>query len=235
MTLRVRAPGRRLRPGALSPTERMDVRAAPGPAPTAPARCASSPGFPACWPASTRSVLEAVPGAVPVPVPETLLPRLVADVRRTRHRRTVLTGAVAAAAAVVAGVVPVVVADALSDDTPSAAAPAVTGSPMPGRSMLPIGGAPVRATLALDPVAWGTRLDLACTYEPRADQYELPAVATYVLVVRTRDGRTEQVGTWRSIGGQTMRLTAATSARRSQIASVEVRTTSGRRVLQLTA
>jgi hypothetical protein len=101
--------------------------------------------------------------------------------------------------------------------------------------MVPLGGAPVRATISHHPDGWATRLAQACTYEPRADQYELPAVATYVLVVRTRDGRTEQVGTWRSIGGRTMRLTAATALRRSQIASVEVRTTSGRRVLQLTA
>ena len=100
--------------------------------------------------------------------------------------------------------------------------------------MAPLGGAPVRATVALDSVAWGTRLDLACTYAPRPGQYELPAVATYVLVVRTRDGSTEQVGTWRSVSGRTMRLTAATSASPAQIASVEVRTTSGRRVLQLT-
>jgi Putative zinc-finger len=221
--------------GALSSTERMAFEQHLASCPDCARAVRRLAGLPGLLARVDGSVLEAVPGAVPVPVPETLLPRLVADVRRTRQRRTVLTGAVAAAALVVAGVVPVVVADALSDDTPSAAAPAVTSSPTPGRSMLPIGGAPVRATLALDPVAWGTRLDLACTYEPRADQYELPAVATYVLVVRTRDGRTEQVGTWRSIGGQTMRLTAATSARRSQIASVEVRTTSGRRVLQLTA
>jgi hypothetical protein len=53
--------------------------------------------------------------------------------------------------------------------------------------------------------------------------------------VRTRDGRTEQVGTWSSLEGRTMRLTAATSATVRDIASVEVRTTDGRPVLELTA
>ena len=53
--------------------------------------------------------------------------------------------------------------------------------------------------------------------------------------MRTRDGRTEQVGTWRSLQGRTMRLTAATSAAVRDIASVEVRTTDGRPVLELTA
>ena len=63
----------------------------------------------------------------------------------------------------------------------------------------------------------------------------MPTAAVYVLVVRTRDGGTEQVGTWRAIDGRTMRLSAATSVPRADIASVEVRTTSGRRVLELTA
>ena len=34
----------------------------------------------------------------------------------------------------------------------------------------------------------------------------------YALFVRTRDGRTEQVGSWRSLGGRTMRLSAGTAA-----------------------
>lgn len=178
-------------------------------------------------------VLEDPPGAEPVP--DTLLPRLVADVRRTHRRRAVLTGAVAAAALVVAGVVPVVVASSLSGGTSQTAAPAATATPPAGRTMVALGGAPVRATVALDPVAWGTRLDLVCTYAPRPDQYELPHAATYVLVVTTRDGRSEQVGTWTAIDGRTMRLAAATSVPSTDIASVEVRTTSGRRVLELTA
>ena len=219
--------------GALSSSERMAFEHHLATCPECARAVRRLAGLPGLLARVDGSVLESRP--VVEPVPESLLPRLVSDVRRARHRRTMLTGAVAAAALVVAGVVPVAIDNALSHGTSSAAAPAVTASPPRGRSMLPVGDAPVQATIALDPVAWGTRLDLTCTYAPRADQYELPAVATYVLVVRTRDGRTEQVGTWRSIGGRTMRLTAATSARRSDIASVEVRTTSGRPVLQLTA
>jgi Putative zinc-finger len=175
-------------------------------------------------------------------LPDTLLPRLLREVRVARRRRAVLTGSVAAAVLVVAGAVPAVVL-AQRGDTPAASRPpaasttAPTSRPpaVPTRAMVPLGGAPVRATLALEPVAWGTRLDLACTYAPRADQSGFPEVAVYVLVVRTRDGRTEQVGTWRTAQGRTMRLTAATSARRGQITSVEVRTTDGHRVLELTA
>jgi hypothetical protein len=219
--------------GALSSSDRMQFEQHLADCPDCDRAVRQLAGLPGLLARVDASVLELSAGAGPVP--ETLLPRLVGEVRRTRRRRSVLIGTVAAAALVVAGVVPVVVVNTLSGGTSQASPPAVTTAPPAGRAMVPLGGAPVRATIALDPVAWGTRLDLTCTYAPRPDQYELPSVATYVLVVRTRDGRTEQVGTWRSIGGRTMRLTAATSVRRDEIASVEVRTTSGRRVLELTA
>lgn len=98
------------------------------------------------------------------------------------------------------------------------------------------------ANLALEPVAWGTRLDLTCTYPSGEDAYASPdpppgaaTYATYALVVHTRDGRTEQVATWRSLPGETMRLAAATSTSREDISSVEVRTADGEPVLELPA
>ena len=84
------------------------------------------------------------------------------------------------------------------------------------------------------PVAWGTRLSLACTYDPdsQANWGGGPA-PTYTLVVRTRDGHTETVGTWRSVDGKTMQVAAATASKRQDIADVEVLTASGRPVLRL--
>ena len=101
--------------------------------------------------------------------------------------------------------------------------------------MTTIGGAPVHAKLALEPVTWGTRLQLACTYAPESAGYDGPPRVTYTIVVRTRDGHTEQVGTWRSLEGRTMRLTAATASKRQDIAAVEVRTADGRPVLESTS
>ena len=170
-----------------------------------------------------------------VPVPDTLLPGLVAAVTRERRRRRFVTVGLAAAAAVAvvtAGVgVPLAVSGAFSSDDHANSSVAASA----GQRMVPVGGAPVRAQLVLQPVTWGTRLDLTCTYAPTPEEYQLPQVATYVLVVRTRDGRTEQVGTWKARDGRTMRLSGATSASRAQIASVEVRTTSGKTVLRLAA
>jgi hypothetical protein len=138
----------------------------------------------------------------------------------------------AAVAALVVGVGAVAV-DAVRDDP---AAPSAAPTPGPGTAMEPVGGdVPVRASLTLEDVTWGTRIGLLCTYDPETVEYEPPAEVTYLLVVRTRDGGTEQVGTWRSVGGRTMRLEAGTATRQQDIASVEVRTTDGRVVLASSA
>ena len=187
-------------------------------------------GLPGLLARVDRTVLEG-PDVVE-PVPDTLLPGLVRDVRRAGRRRTLVTAGLAAAAAVVVVGVPLGVSVVL-DGSPSAPVPSASVSPV-AQPMVPLGGAPVRASLAFASVTWGTRLDLTCTYAPGGEEhYHLPRRVTYALVVRTRDGHTEQVGTWRSLEGRTMRLTAGTSAPRNQIASVEVRTTEGRPVLEL--
>ena len=101
--------------------------------------------------------------------------------------------------------------------------------------MDPVDDVPVQARITLEQVTWGTRLDLTCTYEPDSVTYGLPPAVDYTLVVLTRDGRMEQVGSWRSVAGKTMRLSAATAASREDIASVEVRAPDGRVLLKLDA
>ena len=166
----------------------------------------------------------------PEPVPVTLLPALVAEVRRTRRRRLLTTAGLAAAAAIAVGALLV---QGFGDDSP----PAVHPSPPVARSvaMSPVDRAPVAASVAFTSVTWGTKLDLTCTYEPVQGEYRLHPSVTYGLFVVGRDGRAEQVGTWRALGGRTMRLSAATAARRADIASVEVRAPDGRPVLRLTS
>lgn len=177
------------------------------------------------------SVLDGLDGLDPTdPVPSTVLPHVHRATRRATRRRLVAVGASAAA---VASCLTLGVAVATGRE-PTPAPPAVTQPVAPvSLPMSPVGDVPVRADLALEPVTWGTRLDLACTYRPAA--YErLPRRMTYGLFVRTRDGRLEQVGTWRSLEGRRMRLTAATATSRADIASVEVRTPQGQPVLRLT-
>ena len=169
--------------------------------------------------------------------PPTLLPALMAEVRRSRRRRTLLTAGLAAAAAVVV-VVPVGLWQLGDDSAPPAPEPSVSvpeesEEPVAELPMEPVGEVPVRATVSLEEVTWGTRLGLTCTYDPDAVPYDLPPEADYELFVRTRTGRTEQVGSWRSVGGREMSIMAATARTPAELASVEVRTTDGRVVLRL--
>jgi hypothetical protein len=220
--------------GALSPAERLEFEEHLEGCDDCTRAVREIAGLPGLLSRVDPLVLERPPGEDPLP--DTLLPSLLQTVRRTRRRRSYLTGA-AAAAAVVTLVALVPFAVNRADDgagSPSAASSAVVSTATVGRAMSPLGGAPVSARVTLASVAWGTRLDLTCTYAPERETYDAPKAVTYGLFVRTRDGRTEQVGTWRSLEDRTMRLTAATAAARRDIVSVQVRTADGRPVLQLT-
>ncbi len=170
------------------------------------------------------------------PVPDTLLPALSREVGRGRRRRNLIAAGLAAAVvAVVAVGTPVAVSRLDGGGGTPAAAPTSEPSDIVTRPMAPVGEVPVDATLGLEQVKWGTRLLLTCSYEPGSVGYDLPPAVDYTLFVRTRAGKTEQVGSWRSVGGTTMHLAAATSSNRGDIESVEVRTPSGRVVLRLRA
>jgi|tagenome__1003787_1003787.scaffolds.fasta_scaffold20968604_3 hypothetical protein len=170
-------------------------------------------------------------------VPDTLLPALTQEVARHRRKRTFATvGLAAAAAAVLAIGVPVVANEVNADrhHSTSVAGPS-NPSAVPSRPMVAVGEVPVEATLGMEPTTWGTQLRLACRYDPQKFGYHLPGAAHYSLFVRTRTGTTQEVGSWRSVGGKTMHLAAATSANVSDIAAVEVRTPDGHVVLRLRA
>lgn len=173
------------------------------------------------------------------PLPQTLLPALVREVRGEQRRRSLLTAAVAAAVAAVF-VSALAIGGVFDESTPtstSAATPTASRPVAPvGEAMQPVGAGPVKAAVALTGVAWGTKLDLTCSYadvgsgEGGYEEEEAPA---YALVVHTREGRTEQVATWKGLPGRTMRLTGATATGRTDITTVEVRTSDGRVVLTL--
>ena len=168
---------------------------------------------------------------------ESLLPELVKEVRTAQRRRSAISAGVAAAVAGLA-VAGLVVVGAGDSATTTASAPSPTGAPpslttpsaMP---LAPVGPSPVSARVLLESVAWGTRLDMTCSYEDDEEEYEARPDATYALVVTSRDGRSEQVATWHGLPGRTMRLSAATATRRGDIASIEMRTTDGLVVLRL--
>ncbi|HET7351496.1 MAG TPA: zf-HC2 domain-containing protein [Marmoricola sp.] len=219
--------------GALSPTDRLAFERHLAGCEECNRAVRDVAGLPGLLARVDASVLEQEP--IEEPLPETLLPSMSRALRRSERRRTyAMVGASAAAAAVLVGGAGLALAQ-LDDDpgtraeTPSAdAGPLVAAQPMEA-----VGEVPVRARVRLEPVTWGTRVDLTCTYEPDSVEYELPPAVDYTLFVRARDGHTEQIGSWRSQAGGPMRIVAATATRAADLSSVEVRTPRGDTVLQL--
>ena len=220
--------------GALAPEERLEferhLRACKD--------CARSvrhlAGLPGLLSQVSADVLASAPGDEPpsdASLPDTLLPALVREVRRRRRRRRWLTGLAAAAAVAVVGAASVAVVTANDGaGTPVAVPPASATA----RQMTPVGAPGVTGWLSMTSVAWGTRLELTCTYQAPSDgYYQHAGPPTYELVVRTRDGRAEQVASWRGLPGRTLTITGATAAPAADIVSVEVRSAEGHPVLRI--
>lgn len=224
--------------GALSPAEREQFERHLAECPS----CREAVRGLAGLPGLLSRVDEQAVAAPPERAPDTLLPRLVREVRRERRRRSrTVAGLAAAVVVVVAGAATIGV---LRGSDPPTAAPPPAGAPstistdaaVPGadaREMQPVDGAPVEGWLTLETVPWGTRLSLQCTYGAATGGYGGPEPVGYVMVVRTRDGQEREVATWNAVPGRPMQLAAATASARTDIASVEVRTATGRPVLRL--
>jgi hypothetical protein len=162
---------------------------------------------------------EVFESAVEEPVPETLMPRLVHETRRRDRRRTWFTAGLAAAAAVVVTVGGTVVLDQSTSGTPFSGPGTHSSSPaQPAfRQMQSVSSDPMSASLAVSTVAWGTKLDLECSYPAVQGDY---VGGAYALEVHTRDGHTERVASWNGLPGKSMELTAATASAQDQITSI---------------
>jgi hypothetical protein len=216
--------------GSLSPAERLDFERHLATCEECSRSVRQLAGLPGLLSRVDPAVLEEPSDAAAPPVPDALLTNLVREVSRTQRRRRYVTSGLAAAAILAVAALGFSALRSQDDARPPAAA-----ATAPALAMTALGDVPVHARLALQSVAWGTKLQLACTYSPDAGWTTSPHAPTYTLYVRTRDGRSEEVGTWRSVEGHTMQLSAATATRRQDIASVEVRTASGRPILRLTS
>ena len=201
-------------------------------------QCAASVRDLAGLPGLLATVPRAVAEAEPVPpLPDTLLPALVVRVRQERARRRWTAGLVAAGAALIVSAGGIAIAMRQGDVPPAPPNAVSTSTPSPTATrpdapMTPLVASPVQARLALTGVAWGTRLELTCSYADAGD-YHATSPAAYVLVVHGRDGGSEEVASWRALPGRTMRLTGASAYSLGDIASVEIRTPAGVAVLGL--
>jgi len=212
--------------GALSPAERRDFEDHL----KSCSACSTSIGELAGLPGLMSKVsVEQLTADVEAP-PETLLPSLARAVRRERGRRRLAMGAAAAAVCLIAGgAVALTARDAPAPPSAASTSPSATGSP--NRALSALLPSPVTASARLVDTAWGTRIDLTCSYSPTGSS---PAGGfPYALVVIDRSGVAQQVAAWKSLPGRELTVMGASSLTRQEIAAVEVRTLSGLAILRL--
>jgi hypothetical protein len=152
------------------------------------------------------------PGLDPVVV-------LLTTIRARRRRRRAIVGAMAALAAACLVTLTALVAGHQSK--PATPAPAV--------AMTALIAAPIHATAQVTNVAWGTRIELRCTYD-EASGY--PS-GEYTLVVRDRSGHVDMLGTWDVVPGKVTTFPAGTAVHLRDIKTISIDTSSGTPVLEL--
>lgn len=175
----------------------------------------------------------------PIPVPDTLWPRMLRSARRRRlrARAAVVGGAlvVAAAVAVIAVVLPQVLA-------PAPAGPVAGATASPGRTVAleQVTPSALRASIRLVSEGWGTRIDMDCSYgldEGAAPDYggaEQPSY-DYAMYVTDARGRSIEVATWSARPGTAAEPSGTTSLAVDQIRTIDVRSASDGTVLLSTS
>jgi hypothetical protein len=201
--------------GALDPVERAHVEAHLAACPACRDELAELAGLPGLLSRiDPDDVAGRAPAAARAPAPG-LADRLVERLRAARRARRRRVGAFAAGALAVA-LVGIAIALATTDDsTAPAGRPAVTAATGPGG---------VRATMALQPAAWGTAV--------RVSLRGVPAGTRCRLVAVSRGGRREVAGTWRADYEGHADVTTATAIQQSDLASLDV-VAGGRRLVRV--
>ncbi len=217
--------------GALSSEDRRAFEAHLSGCPECAASVRDLAGLPGLLATVPRAVAASDPVEAP---PDTLLPQLVRQVRRETRRRRWTVGLVAAAAAGLIGVGGLAL-QVQQDREPAASAPSgpQPTATAPERAMAAVAPSDVRASVALVGVAWGTRVELTCTYAEAGEYAQTPPDGSYVLVVRDRVGRTEEVAHWRALPGRTVRVMGASAFSLDEIAAIELRSATGEPLLEL--
>ena len=158
--------------------------------------------------------------------PPLLLSQLLMAVRRderARRRRRMVVGSLAAAAVLLLGV--------LLPWRPTLP----WGAEQPGDTFTLAapdeGTVPVEAVVRLDARAWGTQVDVTCTYAALGGPGYGDAPA-YALVVRGADGTEDEVSTWTAVTGEEVTVPGATTVPRDEIVEVQLRAADGSVVLR---
>lgn len=205
--------------GSLSSAERREFEAHLEPCHRCRAAVAELSGMPALLGLLSADDVRGLDGeqAEPPPLRAGVLDSVLGEVRSRRRRtRWLTTAAVATAAALVAvGLVLAIRPELVglrSGDTEQ---------PVAQMEMTKRAPTPFSATVALSSYAWGTRIDMACTYGQWSGADD-SAPSNLGMVVVGRDGSRTQVATWLGLSGATALPSGNTHMPKDQIASVQL-------------
>jgi len=172
-------------------------------------------------------VTAAVPRPAAEQVPSSVLAGLLWSARREgalRRRRRLVAGALAVAVVVIlALVVPASPIGLVGRSTPPSGQEFVLDAVAPSA---------VTASVSLTQVAWGTRIELECSYASAGPSGPYSSRVDYALVVVADDGSSEQVATWVAVPGRTITVPAASDQLLSRITSIRLLTSDGRTILK---
>ena len=164
--------------------------------------------------------------------PPRLLEDLIAEVARRRRnaRRFTLTAAGLAAAGLAAALF--LVFGGLIVWRPAPDAPP-HGPVAAALTMVPVSPSELTATVTLTSRAWGTDIDMTCTYRGGADESDDPDSPGEQLVLVTvgRDGSRNELASWVEHDGATALPTASTALHVDEIASLEVMSRQTKQIL----
>lgn len=168
------------------------------------------------------------------PVPDSLLPGLLARADSVRRRRGwIVGGLLAASIALILALAATLVLRPSAEDTASTAsttAPSSTTAttpPVEPEPMTQVVAGPMSASLELVEKKWGTAITVYCKYDQSVDT-SIP----YDLAVVDTEGNLTSAGTWRAVPGVTARVVAATAVPRDRIAALEVQLPDGSTILR---
>ena len=156
--------------------------------------------------------------ADPIPVPDTLVPGLLREVRRSARRRRVVVGLLSAAAVVVAISGTALVAQRGDHGTQ---APPMT-------AMTAVVDSPVTASASLVGRSWGTEVSMKCRYADTSE-WSRP----YDLVAVDDQGTSYNLATWVVGPGKTASVSGSVPVQPEHIDRLEIRLASGQPLLRL--
>jgi hypothetical protein len=209
--------------GSLSSTERREYEAHLSTCVPCRSAVAELSGVPALLALLDRDEMTAADdGALePPPLRPELLESLLSKVSGRRRRSRLLTWTVAAAAAVVLAV-GVLIAIRSGPVTPVPTPPRATATALTMTQTAPSG---LAATVSLTSHGWGTRIEMACTYDEwpaDTDHHDDDAGDKLAMVAVSRDGSHTQLATWMALSGVTAVPAGSTSMPIDEIVAVQV-------------